>query len=278
MDTERSKQSLRHVRELQSADELDSWEIEIKGKLQTDGDAIGDATAQLHYVWGAISRKLQRKYFLPWMKKALRTNGTAPELVKYVVTTLEEPNRQWKAGQRLIKLRQSSSQTASQYVPLWEAALYEAGGEDWHDHAKILLLITSLNSATKERLDRETWPLTWTWTQFTSLLRNAETSFVSDPGTPLQRRSSSALEHGEPMDVDINAVGTRSKKQSGACHTCGKTGHWARACPQRQTRLQRLRSGSTAQSSRAQAVRDFERACEQLDELDELEGADYDDD
>jgi hypothetical protein len=81
--------------------------------------------------------------------------------LQYVRDTLEEPNKLWKAGQRLIKLRQRSDQAVSEYIPLFEGALFRAGGEKWDDRAQTLLLLTGLNATTRQRLDREAWPDQW---------------------------------------------------------------------------------------------------------------------
>jgi len=290
----RPRQVLPQVPRLRGRGDLEVWDIAITGKLAVDGAAIGDARAQLFYIWGAMDPDLQKSHFLPWMQKTLSLSrsvaaNTPQAFLQYIREVLEEPNKGWRAGQRLTKLCQRSSQAVSEYLPLFEGALFQAGGDEWPDRAKILLLTAGLNADTKQRLDQETWPDQWA--PFKLLLRRFETSFVSAPlATTSRSRASTFLSDVEdPMDISVNAIATpaqrRRWRKEGRCLKCGYAGHFAGECAGTSTQMAVVsaRAPPDKRELRYQAARAYRDAwgrVEELDafnELDELDDAEEDD-
>ena len=271
------RQVLKPVRELRGREDLEAWDLEITGKLLVDGHAIGDARACLFYIWGALSRDLQQTTFLPYMRKAI-TRPDPDAFLTYIRTTLEEPNKVWKAGQRLTKLRQNNNQAISAYIPIFEGVLFQAGGDEWADRAKIVLLITGLNPTTSGRLDQEAWPETWE--AFLQLLRGLETSFASPHQLESRSRSSTTLSPDDPMDIGTVMLRQRAR-QKNKCFKCGATGHYARNCPpEAQSRGEAQISTLSLQDRKraaATAYQDAYAALEDLDAFAELVELDEDD-
>jgi hypothetical protein len=65
--------------------------------LHTDGQSIGDAYAQFHYVFARLSKKL-RKVFFPFVRTATPAETNPRALIEHIKTTLEDPNCKKKAG------------------------------------------------------------------------------------------------------------------------------------------------------------------------------------
>jgi len=269
------RQVLRAVRELRGRSDLETWEVAVTGKLLVDGHAIGDARAQLYLVWGALSPELQTT-FLPYMQKAIH-RPDPQAFLRYIKATLEEPNKIWKAGQRLTKLRQRSDQSASDYLPVFEGALFQAGGGEWPDRARILLLINGLNTTTRACLDREVWPDEYA--VFTQLLRRLDSSFVSvtpiPTSAPASTRSRASTYDGDPMDTSVGAVQAPAGLRR--CFICGDPGHFARRCtrkktagvePRGSTGLAALSARPTYVESRLEAAREYLVAAKRVEDLD----------
>jgi len=189
------RQALPDVEKLHGSRDLDEWIISIRAKLRIDGEAIGDEYARFHYVYSRLSATM-KKMLLPYVARAEETGKSTPsQFIDYIRSTLDDPNKVKKAGQRLTKIRQSPGQAIAAYLPLFEQALFAAQADSWPDDAKITLLTVSLNKETQGRLDRHAeWPDTYA--QFAAFLRRQESAFMSSPDTA----STEVPDEGEPMD------------------------------------------------------------------------------
>ena len=223
----RPRQALPDVELLQGTADLDEWLVSIRAKLRIDGAAIGDEYARFHYVYSRLAPGPKRT-MLPYVKRAQDANDCAADaFVAYVQSTFEDPNQAKKAGQRLTKIRQGKRSIAT-YIPEFERLLFQARADKWPDEARIVLLVTSLNRETQDRLEGKDWPETYT--QFTAFLRRQESAFVNTSET-----ASMAYQQpdDDPMDVDISRLRTPAKRHrltKDQCARCGEKGHWAKDC------------------------------------------------
>jgi len=237
------RQALPHPDKLAGSVDIDSWFVSMRAKLRVDGEALGDGYARFHYVYSRLGAK-PRALLLPYVKRAeltpLEAAPTALAFLDHIRSIYEEPNHVLRAGQRLTRTRQGASEPIGAYIPRWEQILYEAAGDSWPADAKIVLFASSLNTTTKDRLDRSiAWPTDYV--AFMAHVRGQESIFLGDSTPGRSRSTTSATEYvDDPMQIDATRVviattATNAQKRrwrtEGRCMKCGSSDHWASKCP-----------------------------------------------
>lgn len=261
------------VAPLEAISQLDTWEFEVRTKLAVEGHLLGAPEAQVAFIYSVLGSHFKEQFrekagaslSLCMSGGPVAAISVAPyDFLDYISNSLGEPNRQWRAGQRLIALRQGATVSASSHLLRFETAVYQAGGSSWPDQVKILFLINSLSTTTQRRLDLVAWPTpaSATYDAFAQLVRGADSAFISPPqGYPAPAPPSSA---GDPMDTSVNALSMterRKLREEGKCFKCRSLGHRAANCPS--VSIQALAPGSATQ-----AARNYLAAAAEVDRLD----------
>ena len=224
----------------------------MQAKLQIDGAAIGDGTAQLYYVYSSLRTSVQG-LVLPFMQKAEEKDQWDPfALLQYLEQLYNDPNKAKKAGQRLQELQQGST-SLSTYLPRFQQTLFEAEADDWPDNAKITTLVGGLNKDTKQRLNGQL-TLPTEYNDFVRMLLTLGNHFgtyhTKDNGMDWQ---SSKVAAGKIAP----AVSTEQQQQwrdEGKCVRCGSKDHWVTKCKYQPTRS-RSSSASSGSSVKVKGVR-----------------------
>jgi hypothetical protein len=213
----------------------DTWSTTMRAKLRVDGKAIGDASAQLYYVYSSLKPSVQG-LVLPFVQKAERIGSWDPlTMLEHLGRTYNDPNKAKKAGQRLRDLQQGTMSTVA-YLPRFERTLFEAGAEDWPDNAKITTLVGGLNKETKQRLDAQlTLPSEYDAFVRTLLTLSNQFDFRHNE----QGSNAMDWERTKVSKGKIAPAVSREQRQrwrdDGRCVRCGSKEHWVQQCQFRPT-------------------------------------------
>ncbi|QSZ33865.1 hypothetical protein DSL72_005438 [Monilinia vaccinii-corymbosi] len=244
---------------------FDTWLPSIRAKLQVDGAAIGDSTAQFYYVYLNLESQVQA-IVLP----QLSLDSAAPldhnTILDQLSRVYNNPNKVQEAEDRLYALKQGTDSLHT-YIAKFERTLYEARGQSWPDSNKISTFRNGLNSTLRNRLSQQL-TLPRSYTEFVQVMQQlaARTSMPSGSTpnpTPVQilpRHHST--NHHNPIDVSqINSINvldvapdplptsprlehfvTRIRapeftpkeralfRKQNKCVRCGSPHHWVKQC------------------------------------------------
>ncbi|KAJ5347900.1 hypothetical protein MYU51_015415 [Penicillium brevicompactum] len=151
--TKRSKPSLPDPEKfIGTAYKFDTWSTVIRAKLAIDGAAIGDPIAQFYYVYMNLTSQVQVMVF-PQLVAARESGEYNFEVILDQLTRVyDNLNKVYEVEDRLLSIRQDSSDSVIAYISRFERLLYEAKGQNWSDVTKISILRKGLISSIKNRL------------------------------------------------------------------------------------------------------------------------------
>ncbi|KAJ5135482.1 uncharacterized protein N7515_004760 [Penicillium bovifimosum] len=133
----------------------DTWDAAIRAKLAIDGPAIGDSTAQFHYVYMNLSSQVQAMV-LPQLATA-RDNDSHDyqTILDQLRRVYDNPNKVQEAEDRLLSVRQGADESLAAYIAKFERLLYEARGQHWPDVTKISAFRKGLQATMRNRLTQQ---------------------------------------------------------------------------------------------------------------------------
>lgn len=211
------KPSLPDPDKLMGQHKYDTWLPSIKAKLRVDGEAIGDSIAQFYYVYLNLDANVQAMV-LPQLSQAEAVQAwDYNTILDQLSRVYDNPNKVQEAEDRLLSVKQQSTDSLHNYVAKYERLLYEANAQDWPDVTKISTFRNGLSFTIRNRLAQQL-NLPRTYPDFVKVVQQlaGRSSGPSQPfhqsNTAGNEHSSSAKpsyghSHSEPMDVTaINTI------------------------------------------------------------------------
>lgn len=224
------------------AHKFDTWLPSIKAKLQVDGEAIGDATAQFYYVYLNLDSHVQA-IVLPQLTQAETSTYDFHTILDQLTRVYDNPNKVQEAEDKLYALKQGTDSLHA-YMAKFERVLYEARGQDWPDVNKISSFRNGLSPTLRSRLAQQL-NLPRTYSDFIRVVQQLA-GRSSTSATPFQPQASSTnYSSHQPMDlnaISINSIQPTPRARStsperrqqyrteGRCVRCGSQDHWVQDC------------------------------------------------
>jgi hypothetical protein len=218
---------------------FDTWLPSIRAKLEVDGGAIGDATAQFYYVYLNLDSHVQAMV-LPQLSQADNTAYDYNTILDQLARVYNNPNKVQEAEDKLYALKQGTD-SLHVYTAKFERILYEAHGQDWPDVNKISTFRNGLNSMLRNRLAQQLH-LPREYSDFVRIVQQLAARSVSS--TQTHASSSGNQHHNQSEAMDLNAISYSSTRSSphtrsdhrqqyrseAVCTRCSLPGHWAKDC------------------------------------------------
>jgi hypothetical protein len=180
----------------------ETWDAAIKAKLRIDGQAIGDATAQFYYVYLNLDNKTQA-LVLPQLAIAEESGSyDYNTILEQLSRVFNNPNKVQEAEDRLLVLKQDTSEPLAAYIAKFERILYEAKGQDWPDVTKISTFRKGLNTTLRNRLTQQL-NLPRTYPEFLRVVQQLSGySFSTQNQQPYTKpQAQSSHDNGDRMDL-----------------------------------------------------------------------------
>src|SRR6266516_7490857 len=149
-----SRQQLPHPEPFDGKDKalFRPWKTSVIAKVRIEGHLIGDQTAQFYYVHSRLRDKALQMAS-PYVDQCVSLSSyDSSDLIRYLSTIYDDPNRAERALRDLNTLKQSQNATFARFLPVFEKALSEAGCLQWPDNIKINHLYNTLSSDLKKVL------------------------------------------------------------------------------------------------------------------------------
>lgn len=134
-----------------SRSKWESWRIEMRLKLRTDSDAIGDGQARFAYVFSCLEGAAAQMVATFVEKSGGEPDTDENRILNYLENIYGDPNREENASHRLQALRQGKEKFTA-FLPKFESTMVQAGGMEWPDRVKIAALRNTLNAKLRSAL------------------------------------------------------------------------------------------------------------------------------
>jgi hypothetical protein len=209
------KHSLPDPEKLTGQFKYDTWLPSIKAKLRVDGEAIGDPIAQFYYVYLNLDSNVQAMV-LPQLSQAETADlWDYNTILNQLSRVYDNPNKVQEAEDKLLSVKQQSTDSLHNYVAKYERLLYEANAQDWPDVTKISTFRNGLASTIRNRLSQQL-QLPRTYPDFVKVVQQlaGRSTGSFHPSNTVSNEHSSAAKpsyghhsHSEPMDItSINTI------------------------------------------------------------------------
>lgn len=132
-----------------------NWLLEMKGKLEVDGDAIPGDAAQFYYIYSRLEG-VAKSMAGTYAQVGGPGGARSPLLfLNYLSESYGDPNLAQKALNRLRGLKQKNNESFSAFLPKFEKELADSGGNLWPEEVKINYLTGTLNEDLTKLLDAQ---------------------------------------------------------------------------------------------------------------------------
>ena len=149
-----TRQQLPHPEPFDGKDKslFEPWKTSVVAKVKIEGHLIGDHVAQFYYVHSRLRDKALQMAS-PYINQCVSLLTYDPhDLIRYLSTIYDDPNRAERALRTLHSLQQSEKAVFAHFLPVFEKSLSEAGGLQWPDNVKINHLYNALSKGLKRTL------------------------------------------------------------------------------------------------------------------------------
>ena len=122
-----------------------SWKLEAMSKLEYDGHLIGDAKAQLAYLFMRMKPEAQLEVRAYYQAVQVQLAYTPQLFIAYLDSVYIDPNEAGRALQELRGMEQGDRETFAAFFPKFERTMAEAQMSTESDRSKINYLEGALN-------------------------------------------------------------------------------------------------------------------------------------
>lgn len=222
-----------------------AWLLEMRNKLQVDGEALGSRSDQFAYIYSRLE-KIPQNMTIVFVESG-GSGGTynPQEYLDYLNNCYGDPNAQGRALSRLRALRQKDEESFAVFLPKFEKELADSGGGSWDSVVQISYLQGALNEELKDRLVG----VTETPTDYPSFVRMLQTIASRLDSLAFDQRAARSYrpnhhKSADTMDWQATTTTTASGRsrqpksrmsreslvERRRCFRCNEEGHLARDC------------------------------------------------
>lgn len=128
-----------------------TWELEMKGKLRTDGHLMGGPLEHWNYIYSRLGDGPQA--MCAAFCQAPHNHADPPSaFFQYLGASYGDPNIARKALDNVGSMTQGDKESFASFLPKFERELADAGGAGWPDVVKIGHLKRALNESMQTQL------------------------------------------------------------------------------------------------------------------------------
>ncbi|KAF7938374.1 hypothetical protein EAE99_002046 [Botrytis elliptica] len=136
-----------------SSQKFDTWLPSIRTKLQVNGAAIGNSTAQFYYIYLNLESHVQAMVLPQLSSFDQNVPLDHTTILDQLTRVYNNLNKVQEAEDRLFNLKQGIDSLHT-YIAKFERTLYEAKGQNWSDSNKISIFRNGLNTTLRNHLSQ----------------------------------------------------------------------------------------------------------------------------
>jgi hypothetical protein len=130
----------------------DEWHLQAVSKLRVDGPSIGSDYDQFLYLFHRLQGDALKTVRAYVEEKTYDGTGDGSAFLAYLGTIYNDPNKKSRALRTLASLRQKENEAFANFLPRFETALANAGGQEFSEAQRVTYLHLALNFEMQQHL------------------------------------------------------------------------------------------------------------------------------
>lgn len=130
----------------------DEWRLQAVSKLRVDGLSIGNDYDQFLYLFHRLQGDALKTVRAYVEEKTYDGTGNGDTFLTYLGTIYNDPNKKSRALRTLASLRQRENEAFANFLPRFETALANAGGQEFSEAQRVTYLHLALNFEMQQHL------------------------------------------------------------------------------------------------------------------------------
>lgn len=130
----------------------DEWHLQAVSKLRVDGISIGSDYDQFLYLFHRLQGDALKTVRAYVEEKTYDGTGDGGAFLSYLGTIYNDPNKKSRALRTLASLRQRENEAFANFLPRFETALANAGGQEFSEAQRVTYLHLALNYEMQQHL------------------------------------------------------------------------------------------------------------------------------
>lgn len=130
----------------------DEWHLQAVSKLRVDGLSIGSDYDQFLYLFHRLQGDALKTVRAYVEEKTYDGTGNGSAFLAYLGTIYNDPNKKSRALRTLASLRQKENEAFANFLPRFETALANAGGQEFSEAQRVTYLHLALNYEMQQHL------------------------------------------------------------------------------------------------------------------------------